>query len=302
MPLNIPSDGVLPVFGSCFGSGECTLLRSIVVTDKTSGRAVAGHVEIVKSNSFEGWGYFVPDEPLQVGASLVVKPSGNYPVAQATVTVTTASALDASAVAVATSLTRDRTVLASTCCPTINPNVKPRCLDTSVKNTAVLAAKLSAVKPVATQYLYEVRLFAAADPAGGTVFDFAPLRTDARAPASSATFGVADSYCYKVSAKPWVGGEPVTLIETCLDNDLTDLGRIDKTPNEIASWSATCQVGPVPVDGGTPFDGDAGGRDEEPSAVGREAGCQLAAQSGPGAWWYALSLVLAARVRRRRGT
>lgn len=322
LPSIVPSDGVLPLYGSCFDRGKCSLLRSIVVTEEKTDSAIAGHVEIVKEDGQEGWGYFVPDQPFKVGVVLVVKPSGGYPLIQSMVSVTKPSTLGADAVALTATLAKERTVLASTCCPNTNPNpgptVKPRCLDTSVVYSAVLSATLSAVKPVASQYLYEVALFAQGAQADGPLADFAPLRTDARPASHRGIFEDADSYCYTVRAKPLVGGEPVMLLEKCVDNHLTDVGRTDRTPDEVAVWSTTCQVPTVAGDGGVPGRPDAGGDDEvnaggddddgfidheETSRVSnRDAGCQLGgAPAMLGAWW-ALPALLFGRAKRKRGT
>lgn len=314
VPTAIPAGGVLPVFGSCFDAGQCNVLRSIAVTDKTSGTAIAGHVEIVSANSFEGWGYFAPDQPLPSGSVLLVKTMGGYPMVQATVSVLASNALDARSVTLGTTLTKERTVLASTCCPNSNLNVKPRCLDTSIVNRAVLAATLTPVTPVATQYLFEVRLFSQSEQPGGTLLDFAPLRSDGRKESPRATFETPDSYCYTVRAKPLLGGEPVDLLDKCLDNNLTELGRVDRTADEVTKWSATCQVSPLSVAGGTPVEDDSLGDDErddadddladdveQPRVSRQDAGCQLGSSPGLLGAWYALPAVFLRGAKRRRG-
>jgi hypothetical protein len=314
VPTAIPSDGVLPVFGGCYDGDACAVLRTVTVTDAATGAAVAGHVEIVVATSFDGWGYFVPDEPFRSGSSLLVKSSFNYPTQTAAVRVTETGTLDMSALSVDVALSKERKVLASQCCPDPSFTMKPRCIDVSVLNGAVMAATLSPAQPVATQYEFELRLYAGGDVMGGTVFDFAPLRSDGRLPLPRESFdGTADKYCYAVRAKPVVGGEPVPLMEACVENTLTDVGRQDRTSEEVEQWLATCQVRPPVNDGGTPSKDDDGPIgdddplpkvDDEPFVSKDQSGCQLASSGAPqlaSAFWP-LALALLSRSRRRQRT
>jgi hypothetical protein len=155
-----------------------------------------------------------------------------------------------------------------------------------------------------------VSLFAKGDEAGGTVTDFTPLRTDGRRPNPQAIFGTADSYCYTVRAKPIVGGEPVMLLEHCIDNDLTGLGRSDRAADEVVKWSLTCQVPQGRVDGWVLIEQDAGGEQEDDGFVDDDeaagvsdqaAGCQLTSAPGLLGAWCTLPLVFFRRVKRKRG-
>jgi hypothetical protein len=312
VPPNIPSDGVLPLIGSCVDS-RCSNLTSAIIVHTASGTRVEGHFELIQTASYDGWAYFVPSVPFRSGAMYAVTLMGSYASTTSVVSVSEADpvGLDESALRVMASLNKVRAVSNMECCPISNPTRSPRCLDVAVVTSVELTAALSAERPIATQYVYELSMHPEGEAAGTPVLDFEPLRINAPGGPPSMWFsGSADSYCYVVRARPIVGGEPVTLVTRCIANDFTDLGRQVRSPEAIAQWRSTCPETPTPVDAGvlprdqadasTDGDGEALGHGEDDTITRHDSGCQLAAsatQAGSILCWPLALLILAKRKR-----
>ncbi|HEY6876861.1 MAG TPA: hypothetical protein VI299_02535 [Polyangiales bacterium] len=304
IPQEIPADGVLPMFGSCFDA-DCSNLQSVIITDISSGTRVEGHVELVRDGSYSAWSYFVPSVPFRSGASYIVrheKASPNSPVGVSFVARDPA-ALDESALGVMATLTKVSGAIDRRCCST--------CIDVTVIEALALTTRLSPAKPIASQYLFELSTHAEGQ-AGIVVVPFGPPSNIYQSVPNSTSFdGSADSYCYTVRARPLVGGEPFTLMTRCLANDFTDLGRHTRSPEEVAKWAATCEVTPERVDAGVSPRGQVDAAldaDGEPLGAGKsgkpdeDSGCQLAdgrahLQSTLGAFVTLFALALG---RRRR--
>jgi hypothetical protein len=187
------------------------------------------------------------------------------------------------------------------------------CLDVSEVYRLALSTSLAAERPVATQFVYEQSVHAQGQPAVWSSGEFAPARMDiAVRPTITMLDGTAASYCYTVRARPIVGGEPFVVAQRCVSNDLTGLGRVDRTPEEVEQWRAACAATPEAVDAGTlasdkadaavDGDGEPLGPVEDGTIGREESGCQLAgsaAQAGGVVWW---SLALLVFARRQRAT
>lgn len=226
--------------------------------------------------------------------------------------------MELSSVRIDASVSKARQVLAQECCPVNNETGRQRCLDVSARSDAALIVALMSVEPSATQYLFEV-----------TAPDVEALSTSSSAwgpllsygiPSFTATFdGSAPKYCYSVRAKPLVGGEVVELSTGCVDNTLTGFGLVERTPDEVEQWLATCEVPTVPEretdEGDDEADeadqadepdraddsaSDAGVSQHKPEARAAD-GCQLAlaapASSLAGSVWSLVTLLLVAALR-----
>ena len=315
VPTEIPSGGVLPIFGSCIDA-RCSNLQSVTVVDTASGARVEGHVELVQTTaSYEGWAYFVPSMPFRSGAKYRVILAGGSPDSAPVVSIRPAepTGLDESALRVTAILSQVREVSGRQCCSVSN------CIDVSVVNSVELTATMSAERVAATQHLFELSMHAQSEQAGRAVLEFRPLRTEFAAISSTMRFdGASDSYCYTVRARSITGGDPFKLMTRCLANDYTGLGRQTRSPEEVAQWAATCERTPTPVDAGAPSvdladasttdpadastdaDGEPLGRGEESTRARAESGCRLAAgrtQVGSVMWWLFALVALARRGR-----
>jgi hypothetical protein len=182
-----------------------------------------------------------------------------------------------------------------------------------VVSRLLLTATVSGQQAIATPYEFELSMHAQGD-VGSVVVAFKPLRPDLSLETSSMSFdGAADSYCYTVRARPILGGEPFTLMTTCIANSHTYLGRNGRSPEEVAQGTAACEATSAPVDAGvltmdqvdaaTDADGELLGRGENTPVVHDESGCQLAdgGQTGRMAW-STFALLALAFVKRRRAT
>jgi len=319
VPAAIPAGGVLPMYGACDDLPACSNLRNLIVAEfGTEERVVPGHFELVHPDFNDAWGYFVPDVPFVAGSMLGASNFGN-PLEQGAaywVEVVEPTALSGASLAIEVQLSKLREVARAECCPSFQ-FMRQRCLDTEADTNASLFVGLSPVEAVATQYGFELTLRDVRSTEPANQFAFRPL-TSTGLRSLAATFdGEASSYCYAVRALPLAGGTAIDLDEGCVDNDLTGLGSITRTPHEIEQWLATCEAPPPDVGN----DGDDEGDDhDEPSRAGdagvgatatdasdaadarRASGCQLVAASSPGsgaATSALLALLLLWSCRRR---
>jgi len=318
VPTEIPSDGVLPITGTCHDAG-CATLLSVVVTESPDGPRVDGHFELVQTAGYERWGYFVPTEPFRPGTKLRVSSTG-YAYATSLVSVTAAepTALDESALSVTAELTRERLLSSSVCCPMsmTQPKRPQRCLDMGMVSQVVLTTTLSAQRPIATQYVYELSMYGHGAAAGSPDAAFAPLLSSAQTGPHTVRFdGAADSYCYTVHARPIVGGDPTPLVTRCIANEFVGMGLVGRSPEQVAQWLTTCEAAPEEVDAGTlpggqadaslDGDGELLGRGAQDTLSRQESGCQLAgspAQTGGAVWWGLALVALAVRGGKRGAT
>lgn len=308
VPAQIPSDGVLPLYGC--RDAQCSILESVVVTDP-AGTRVEGHVEVVVREAYVGWGYFVPSQPFRSGVTYSVSVMGGYSGYANVFSVSDADpmGLDEGALGVSESLGTVHDVRDQRCCGA--PGSK--CIDVSVVSSVVLTASLSGLRPVATQYQFELSMYAEGA-AGTVVAAFHPLRTDSYGISQSSLEFTTSSarYCYMVRAQPIVGGEPFTLLMRCVADKAPEaLGRVDRTPAEIAQWAAACEATPSTIDAGvrpvgqadaaTDADGEMLGRGDDKKLGEEESGCRLSTGSSHAqslGWSFAL-LALALGKRRR---
>lgn len=304
VPSEIPSGGVLPVFGNCFDAG-CSNLKSVLVTDVSTETRVEGTFELVQTNTYEAWGYFVPSTPFRSGASYRVTTPNSYYGAASIVMVRDAetTALDESALNATAVLSKESLITDRRCCSS--------CIDVSVVNSLALTTTLATQESRATQYLFQLSMHAEGE-TGSVVAAFTPLLGSSIVSRTSAFDGAAKSYCSTVHAKPIVGGESFELLTRCLANDYTDLGTQTRPPEEVAKWAASCETSAPSRDAGAhrdakapttelldaavDADGEPLGRGDGKTLGNDESGCQLAS-SASSAWW---SLILLALARRRR--
>jgi len=320
VPLQIPSDGVLPLFGPCTDAPTCSALLGVTVSDGTTGAALAGHVEVVRADYTDAWAYFKPDLPFVAGTSLLV---GNtvYPYSSSMmnfVSVVPPTPLSRANLRIVTQLSPSRNVLGTACCPVLNPRSRPRCLDVSVRSSVSLELNVVDADAIAAQHLFalEVRESGASMPA--VVTNFLPLLNSRSAKITGRFDGSLPSYCYAVRAKPLTGGAVFDFVTGCIDNDLTALGNVERSPAEVESWLSTCEKPQDPqADAGALHEDD---EDEGPaspndaSVASRDAsaasrvrgveGCQLAPQAAAsrlGASLLSLATLLFYARRRRAG-
>lgn len=302
VPAEIPSGGVLPMFGTCLDA-RCSSLESVVITDNANGTSVEGNVELEQTANYQRWGYFVPSVPLRSGATYSVTLTGGYPGFKTMFTVSAADStgLVESALRVTDALTKVREVRDQRCCSAFS------CIDVSVLHGVALSATFSAERPIATQYLYELSMHAQGEAPSSVALPFYPLISPQQMSSSTVTFdGAADSYCYTVRARPIVGGEPFTLLTRCLDNDYTGLGREQRTPEEMTQWAAKCEAttadgGARPLheaDAAVDADGEPLGRGDGRTLGSDDSGCQLANSKASMAWGIALLALTLAKRRR----
>lgn len=302
VPGEIPSGGVLPIFGSCYDA-RCSALQSAVVTDVASGTSVEGVITIEhEGSSYDSWAYFVPRVPFADGGSFRVTIPG-YATASAMFSVRGAAPaqLGASAVSTGWSLGKEQVPSQFECCASSPSN----CFTVEWSNVASLLVTLSPEEPVATQYVYELSVRAQEDAKSEVLAAFRPLPPDTRnIPFSHSFDGASKSYCYTLRARPLVGGEPFEVMSQCVANDFTGYGKEPRVPAEIAEARADCErshadaaVSSGLVDAAVDGDGEELGRGED-KKIKEDSGCQLA-DGGPQAGWL---IALAALARRRRAT
>lgn len=324
VPAEIPSGGVLPIAADCFDAG-CKTLASVYVTEQ-GGKAVDGHFELMPGAGYERWGYFVPSEPFRPGVKYEVRSAGYaYATSLVSVSAEGPTALDESALRVTAELTTERQREEAVCCPrpATGPKRPLRCLDMGNVGNVALTLTLSAELPSATQYVYETRMYAQGDAGVAPDAVFAPLLSRVQTGPRTVRFdGAADSYCYAVRARPIVGGEPITLVTRCVQNEFASTGLVSRSPEEVEQWRTTCVAMPEEVDAGTlpsdqadpgplpreqadaslDADGELLGRGAEDTINHEESGCKLAGgpSRAPGIVCWALALVALALAKRRR--
>lgn len=312
-PPAIVSGGVLPLYGSCLGDPECSGMKAVRVYDTTTNALVSGHIEIAPLELGDPWAIFVPDAPFEVGVKLRVEDGVLPAVNTFDVEVVAPTPLTSSSYKVVAGLRKDRKVLSSTCCP-VTGFAKQRCIADAEQNDVVFGIVLSEAELVAAQYVFELELRdATSDQLIPISYQQTDLTVSPMVHHELIEPGI-QSYCYKVLARPIVGGDSIELESSCIPNDLTNLGRTERPKAELDRWLATCEVvetetGAPPVaqapDAGTdaratPADADANEDDTEPSVTKRSGeGCQLAAGSASGGSVLVWTLGLLLWTRRR---